>query len=130
MRRAFAFALLSLEYSLEVLKCSNQTILELNEYSEEKYNEVAPDFVRYTRILKEAQADLSDVFRRIRTLRNRIKQAYPEACPETFDDDLLPEEKEELLEQRQLRQDHQLDEASLDSRSSSDSVQESKPEDL
>ncbi|KAJ8750529.1 hypothetical protein K2173_015682 [Erythroxylum novogranatense] len=64
------------------LQDSNAVLSHFNEYSENCFGEVSPDFSRNTRLLKSMKSDLDYIFQKLRNMKAKILAAYPDAFPD------------------------------------------------
>ncbi|GER24644.1 KxDL motif-containing protein 1 [Striga asiatica] len=64
------------------LQDSNAVLSHFNEYSENCFAEVSPDFSNHTRLLKSMKSDLDYIFLKLRTLKGKIMATYPDAFPD------------------------------------------------
>ncbi|XP_078436956.1 kxDL motif protein [Wolffia australiana] len=64
------------------LQDSNAVLTHFNEYSERCYAEVRGDFTRSTHLLKSMKADLDHIFIRLRSMKAKLQETYPDAFPE------------------------------------------------
>ncbi|CAA0832287.1 Unknown protein [Striga hermonthica] len=64
------------------LQDSNAVLSHFNEYSENCFAEVSPDFAKHTRLLKSMKSDLDYIFLKLRTLKGKIMATYPDAFPD------------------------------------------------
>ncbi|KAL6500602.1 hypothetical protein OROHE_025399 [Orobanche hederae] len=64
------------------LQDSNAVLCHFNEYSENCFAEVSADFSKNTRLLKTIKSDLDYIFQKIRSLKAKIMETYPDAFPD------------------------------------------------
>ncbi|ORX83458.1 hypothetical protein K493DRAFT_320257 [Basidiobolus meristosporus CBS 931.73] len=62
----------------QVLHSRTEELAIFNEFSQSKYQELQGRFQKHTELLTHLRTDLEHVFRRIRALKSRIGQLYPE----------------------------------------------------
>eukprot|EP00850_Spirogloea_muscicola_P009973 SM000057S18403 [mRNA] locus=s57:407607:408380:+ [translate_table: standard] len=61
------------------LQDSNAVLSHFNDYSARSFAAVAGDLAGSARVLRSMKADLDHIFRRIRSLQERIQKHHPEA---------------------------------------------------
>uniref|UniRef100_A0A2P2IR46 KxDL domain-containing protein n=1 Tax=Rhizophora mucronata TaxID=61149 RepID=A0A2P2IR46_RHIMU len=64
------------------LQDSNAVLSHFNEYSENCFAEVSPDFTRNTRLLKSMKSDLDYIFQKLRSMKSKLLATYPDAFPD------------------------------------------------
>lgn len=67
------------EAMYRALELANWKLSCLNSVSESTYQEKAAEFRQYIRSLQEMKKQLDSIFRRVRTLKAKVSQTYPEA---------------------------------------------------
>ncbi|XP_015944351.1 LOW QUALITY PROTEIN: uncharacterized protein LOC107469493 [Arachis duranensis] len=63
------------------LQDSNAVLSHFNEFSEHCYAEISGDLARNTRILKSIKTDLDYIFQKLRSMKSKILNTYPDAFP-------------------------------------------------
>ncbi|KAK9720394.1 hypothetical protein K7432_004192 [Basidiobolus ranarum] len=76
----------------QVLITRTEELAIFNEFSQSKYQELLGRFQKHTQVLINLRTDLELVFRRIRALKSRIGQLYPEELSKVVSERPLPEE--------------------------------------
>lgn len=61
------------------LQDGNAVLAHVNDFAARSLAAAAADFARHTRQLAAMRADLDHVFKRVRTLKEKLQKAYPEA---------------------------------------------------
>ncbi|KAL0363627.1 UNVERIFIED_CONTAM: hypothetical protein Scaly_1317900 [Sesamum calycinum] len=64
------------------LQDSNAVLSHFNEYSENCFADVSADFSRNTRLLRSMKSDLDYIFQKLRSLKAKIMETYPDAFPD------------------------------------------------
>ncbi|KAK4440229.1 hypothetical protein Salat_0357800 [Sesamum alatum] len=64
------------------LQDSNAVLSHFNDYSENCFAEVSADFSRNTRLLRSMKSDLDYIFQKLRSLKAKIMETYPDAFPD------------------------------------------------
>jgi len=67
------------ESTIQRFEAINKSLSVYNEFSAKRYNEVNKEFERHVKMLITMKNDLDSIFRRIRTLQNKLGKQYPEA---------------------------------------------------
>ncbi|XP_010528363.1 PREDICTED: kxDL motif-containing protein 1 [Tarenaya hassleriana] len=64
------------------LQDSNAVLSHYNEFAENCFTDVSLEFSRNTRLLKSMKADLDYIFLKLRSIKAKITETYPDAFPD------------------------------------------------
>ncbi|KAL7051137.1 hypothetical protein ACKWTF_004349 [Chironomus riparius] len=93
---------------LQRFEKTNEMLLNVNALSQNRLKNVAEDYKKHSKLLVEMKKDLEYVFKKVRYIRGKLENKYPEAFAEqakrenTQNLDELDEEKEENITYEQL----------------------------
>ncbi|KAK1278387.1 hypothetical protein QJS04_geneDACA023738 [Acorus gramineus] len=75
---------------------SNAVLGHFNEYSERCFGEVSSEAARNARLLRSVKADLDHVFVKLRNIKRKIAETYPDAFPEGSAVDVIDDRRPDL----------------------------------
>ncbi|XP_058148727.1 kxDL motif-containing protein 1 [Dasypus novemcinctus] len=80
---------------LDRFEKTNEMLLNFNNLSSARLQQMSERFAHHTRTLVEMKRDLDSIFRRIRTLKGKLARQHPEAFSHVPEASLLEEEDED-----------------------------------
>ena len=100
--RALAELSACLAFSHRALRTANEELDEYNSYSAEQHAELSGRFGKHVQTLNAVQADLMNVFKRIRAIKQKLLHDHPELHAAAMEHDARQEQAlEAKLEQEQ-----------------------------
>jgi len=69
----------SQKYMLQRFEKTNEMLINCNQLSATRFQNASKDFKRHTAMLQEMKKDIDNIFKRIRNIKAKISQQYPQA---------------------------------------------------
>ncbi|EFB19125.1 kxDL motif-containing protein 1 [Ursus americanus] len=82
---------------LDRFEKTNEMLLNFNNLSSARLQQMSERFLHHTRTLVEMKRDLDSIFRRIRTLKGKLARQHPEAFSHIPEASLLEDEDEDPI---------------------------------
>lgn len=82
---------------LDRFEKTNEMLLNFNQLSSGRLQQMGERFLQHTRALGEMKRDLDSIFRRIRTLKGKLARQHPEAFSHIPEASLLEDEEEDPI---------------------------------
>ncbi|XP_020864545.1 kxDL motif-containing protein 1 isoform X1 [Phascolarctos cinereus] len=81
---------------LDRFEKTNEMLLNFNNLSNVRMQQMSERFTHHTRTLMEMKKDLDSIFRRLRTLKTKLSKQYPDAFSHIHESPILEEEDEDM----------------------------------
>ncbi|XP_023619758.1 kxDL motif-containing protein 1 isoform X3 [Myotis lucifugus] len=82
---------------LDRFEKTNEMLVNFNNLSNARLQQMSERFLHHTRTLTEMKRDLDSIFRRIRTLKGKLARQYPEAFSHVPEASLLEDDDEDPI---------------------------------
>lgn len=83
------------KHMLDRFEKTNEMLLNFNNLSNVRLQQMNERFVNHTRTLVEMKKDLDSIFRRIRTLKGKLAKQYPDAFSNVHESPILEDEDDD-----------------------------------
>ncbi|XP_044514575.1 kxDL motif-containing protein 1 isoform X1 [Gracilinanus agilis] len=81
---------------LDRFEKTNEMLLNFNNLSNVRMQQMSERFTHHTRTLMEMKKDLDSIFRRLRTLKAKLSKQYPDAFSHIHESPILEEEDDDV----------------------------------